>query len=123
MYKRQDYAKRIAELDEDLRDAAEILVTDCSCYTPFRAFLMDAVSYTHLDVYKRQEPDSSSTAAAPDISHSFGKWSGVACDNIVHSFLDLAVKFKAAGQFLSLIHILSDTCYGLCRACNPASSS
>lgn len=38
-----DYAKRIAELDEDLRDAAEILVTECSCYTPFRAFLMDAV--------------------------------------------------------------------------------
>ena len=38
-----DYAKRIAELDEDRRDAAEILVTDCSCYTPFRAFLMDVV--------------------------------------------------------------------------------
>ena len=38
-----DYAKRIAELDEDLREAAEILVTDCSCYTPFRAFLMDVV--------------------------------------------------------------------------------
>lgn len=38
-----DYAKRIDELDEDLRDAAEILVTDCSCYTPFRAFLMDVV--------------------------------------------------------------------------------
>ena len=38
-----DYAKRIAELDDDLRDAAEILVTDCSCYTPFRAFLMDVV--------------------------------------------------------------------------------
>lgn len=38
-----DYAKHIAELDEDLRDAAEILVTDCSCYTPFRAFLMDVV--------------------------------------------------------------------------------
>ena len=38
-----DYAKRIAELDEDLRDEAEILVTDCSCYTPFRAFLMDVV--------------------------------------------------------------------------------
>ncbi len=38
-----DYAKRIEELDEDLRDAAEILVTDCSCYTPFRAFLMDVV--------------------------------------------------------------------------------
>ena len=38
-----DYAKRIEELDEDLRDAAEILVSDCSCYTPFRAFLMDVV--------------------------------------------------------------------------------
>ena len=38
-----DYAKRIEELDEDLREAAEILVTDCSCYTPFRAFLMDVV--------------------------------------------------------------------------------
>ena len=38
-----DYAKRIAELDEDLRDAAEILVTDCSCYTPFKAFLADVV--------------------------------------------------------------------------------
>ena len=38
-----DYAKRIAELDEDLRDAAEILVSDCSCYTPFKAFLMDVV--------------------------------------------------------------------------------
>ena len=38
-----DYAKRIAELDEDLREAAEILVTDCSCYTPFKAFLMDVV--------------------------------------------------------------------------------
>ena len=52
-----DYAKRIAELDEDLRDAAEILVTDCSCYTPFRAF---PVSYTHLDVYKRQHCGGSS---------------------------------------------------------------
>ena len=38
-----DYAKRIAELDEDLREAAEILVTDCSCYAPFKAFLMDVV--------------------------------------------------------------------------------
>ena len=55
-------------MDEDLRDAIEILVSECSCYTPFRAFLMDGVqadfafmpnklepvSYTHLDVYKRQ---------------------------------------------------------------------
>ena len=38
-----DYAKRIAKLDEDLRDAAEILVTECSCYTPFKAFLTDVV--------------------------------------------------------------------------------
>ena len=38
-----DYAKRVAEMDEDLRDAIEILVSECSCYTPFRAFLMDVV--------------------------------------------------------------------------------
>ncbi len=30
-------------MDEDLRDAIEILVSECSCYTPFRAFLMDVV--------------------------------------------------------------------------------
>lgn len=34
-----DYAKRIAELDEDLRTAMEILVFECSCYTPFKPFL------------------------------------------------------------------------------------
>ena len=38
-----DYADRVAKMDEDLRDAVEILVSDCSCYTPFRAFLMDVV--------------------------------------------------------------------------------
>ena len=51
MYKRQelryikpiDYADRVAAMDEDLRDAIEILVSECSCYTPFRAFLMDVV--------------------------------------------------------------------------------
>ena len=30
-------AKNVMEFAQDLRDAAEILVTDCSCYTPFRA--------------------------------------------------------------------------------------
>ena len=38
-----DYAKVVAELDEDLRDSLEILVSECSCYTPFKAFLMDLV--------------------------------------------------------------------------------
>ena len=38
-----DYADRVAAMDEDLRDAIEILVSECSCYTPFRAFLMDVV--------------------------------------------------------------------------------
>ena len=33
-----DYADRVAAMDEDLRDAIEILVSECSCYTPFRAF-------------------------------------------------------------------------------------
>ena len=39
-----DFAKVIAELDEDMRDAMEILVTDCSCYTPFKPFLQDIVN-------------------------------------------------------------------------------
>lgn len=39
-----DYEKIVAELDEDLRDALEILVSECSCYTPFKAFLMDLVA-------------------------------------------------------------------------------
>ena len=39
-----DYEKVVAELDEDLRDALEILVSECSCYTPFKAFLMDLVA-------------------------------------------------------------------------------
>ena len=38
-----DYADRVAAMDKDLRDAIEILVSECSCYTPFRAFLMDVV--------------------------------------------------------------------------------
>lgn len=43
-----DYAKIIAEMDEDLRDALEILVTSCSCYTPFKPFLMDLVATEYL---------------------------------------------------------------------------
>ena len=43
-----DYAKIIAELDEDMREAMEILITDCSCYTPFKPFLQDIVSSEYL---------------------------------------------------------------------------
>jgi N12 class adenine-specific DNA methylase len=43
-----DYAKIIAELDEDMRDAMEILISDCSCYTPFKPFLQDIVSSEYL---------------------------------------------------------------------------
>ena len=39
-----DYAKRIEEMDEDLRTALEILVSECSCYTPFKPFLQDIVA-------------------------------------------------------------------------------
>ena len=38
-----DYNKVVMEMDEDLRNSMEILVSDCSCYSPFRAFLMDLV--------------------------------------------------------------------------------
>ena len=43
-----DYAKRIEEMDEDLRDALEILVSECSCYTPFKPFLQDIVATQYL---------------------------------------------------------------------------
>ncbi len=43
-----DYAKRIAEMDEDLRDALEILVSECSCYTPYKPFLQDIVATEYL---------------------------------------------------------------------------
>ena len=43
-----DYAKRIEEMDEDMRDALEILVSECSCYTPFKPFLQDIVSSEYL---------------------------------------------------------------------------
>jgi N12 class adenine-specific DNA methylase len=43
-----DYAKRIEEMDEDLRDALEILVSECSCYTPFKPFLQDIVATEYL---------------------------------------------------------------------------
>ncbi len=39
-----DYTKKVMEMDEDLRESMEILVSSCSCYTPFRAFLMDLVA-------------------------------------------------------------------------------
>ncbi len=43
-----DYAKRIEEMDEDLRTALEILVSECSCYTPFKPFLQDIVASEYL---------------------------------------------------------------------------
>ena len=43
-----DYAKHIAEMDEDLRTALEILVSECSCYTPFKPFLQDIVASEYL---------------------------------------------------------------------------
>lgn len=36
-----DYSKVVAEFDEDLREACEILVSECSIYTPFKPFLQD----------------------------------------------------------------------------------
>lgn len=43
-----DYDKKIAEMDEDMREAMEILVTECSCYTPFKPFLQDIVNSNYL---------------------------------------------------------------------------
>lgn len=43
-----DFAKKIAELDEDMRNAMEILVSECSAYTPFKPFLMDIVDNEYL---------------------------------------------------------------------------
>lgn len=43
-----DYGKLIAEMDEDKRDAMEILVTECSIYTPYKAFLQDLAATEHL---------------------------------------------------------------------------
>ena len=43
-----DYAKQIEEMDEDLRTALEILVSECSCYTPFKPFLQDIVASEYL---------------------------------------------------------------------------
>ena len=43
-----DYAKRIEEMDADLRTTLEILISECSCYTPFKPFLMDIVASEYL---------------------------------------------------------------------------
>lgn len=50
-----DYGKLIAEMDEDKRDAMEILVTDCSTYTPYKAFLQDLAATEHLLMPNRLE--------------------------------------------------------------------
>ena len=43
-----NYAEIIANMDEDMRTAMEILISDCSCYTPFKPFLMDLVATNDL---------------------------------------------------------------------------
>lgn len=43
-----DYAKVVADMDEDMRTAMEILISECSCYTPFKPFLMDLVATNDL---------------------------------------------------------------------------
>ena len=50
-----DYAKRIEEMDEDFRTALEILVSECSCYTPFKPFLQDIVASEYLFMPNRLE--------------------------------------------------------------------
>lgn len=50
-----DYGKLIAQMDEDKRDAMEILVTDCSIYTPYKAFLQDLTATEHLLMTNRLE--------------------------------------------------------------------
>ena len=50
-----DYAKRIADMDEDLRTALEILVSECSCYTPYKPFLQDIVASEDLFMPNRLE--------------------------------------------------------------------
>lgn len=47
------YEREVAELDEDLRTAMEILVTDCSCYTPYKPFLQDIVASEYLFMSNR----------------------------------------------------------------------
>ena len=43
-----DYEKKILEMDEDLREAMEILVSACSVYTPFKPFLQELVKTEEL---------------------------------------------------------------------------
>jgi len=39
-----DYAKVIHDMDDDLRNALEILISECATYTPYKPFLQDLVS-------------------------------------------------------------------------------
>ena len=43
-----NYAEVIANMDEDMRTAMEILISECSCYTPFKPFLMELVATNDL---------------------------------------------------------------------------
>src|SRR5699024_6785267 len=50
-----DYANIIADMDEDMREAMEILVTECSCYMPFKPFLLDIVNSEYLLIPNKLE--------------------------------------------------------------------
>lgn len=50
-----DYAAVIAAMDEDMRDALEILVTECSIYTPVKPFLQDLALTENLLMPNRLE--------------------------------------------------------------------
>lgn len=50
-----DYAAVIAAMDEDMRDALEILVTECSIYTPVKPFLQDLAFTANLLMPNRLE--------------------------------------------------------------------
>ncbi|MEG0722064.1 MAG: helicase, partial [Lachnospiraceae bacterium] len=50
-----DYANIIADMDEDMREAMEILVTECSCYMPFKPFLQDIVNSEYLLIPNKLE--------------------------------------------------------------------
>jgi N12 class adenine-specific DNA methylase len=45
---RIDYAQKILDMDEDMRTAMEILVSECSAYSPFHPFLTDIVETDEL---------------------------------------------------------------------------
>lgn len=74
-----DYGKMVAELDEEVREALEILVTSCSIYTPFHPFLQDIVNTEDLlmpnkldyltEIVLREKPESQKAYAYNSAGH------------------------------------------------------